>query len=240
MEVSPVDREALEAMASAVEAERLAPARPAPFVTVADAVPRSVHDELWAALLSQQASFRSNQLPGRRALVLDAPVAGIDEFARALRSMLEVRLAELLRLLAPDTAAAAPDLRLPSAADLVVSAHGHGDHLGPHTDHGLPTSPMESDRVLTIDYYLASTPRRFAGGQLRLFGHRQVADRRLIDRSFVDIEPDDGLLVIHPPWVAHEVVTVRLPGDDFRGRRFAVTGFVRTAMPVSEDVRSVR
>ncbi len=224
MEIDDDDRRRLVALAAQSSHEWAAPPEPPPHVVLVDVVPREVHDAVWAALVADEAAFSSNDAPGRRALVRESPGPELDTLAAVLDEALGARLAELVGRLSPGDSPTG--LRLPRGADMVVSAHGHGDLLAPHTDHGPVGSTHLLDRVLTVTCYLSKRPATFTGGQLRLHGHRTVAGRRWSDQSFVDVEPTAGHVVVHPSWLTHEVVTVRRPDADFADRRFAVTGFV--------------
>jgi Rps23 Pro-64 3,4-dihydroxylase Tpa1-like proline 4-hydroxylase len=79
-------------------------------------------------------------------------------------------------------------------------------------------------RRLTWVYYLNSEPKRFSGGDLRLYRRNQ---------GLAVVEAAHGRIVIFRSRLAHEVTTVSLWPDDFRDARFTLTGFVgERATPV--------
>ena len=103
-----------------------------------------------------------------------------------------------------------------------LTVHGDGDHFAFHIDNA---DPAVASRVVSAVYYFYREPRRFSGGELRLFdtvereGWAEPAD------TFVDVDPADNTLVFFPSGAPHEVRPVRVPGDEFADRRFTVVLF---------------
>lgn len=115
------------------------------------------------------------------------------------------KAARALGLLDPD----------PQAAEFEICAYGDGGHFAPHMDTLSPPAPL---RVLTCVYYFANRPRRFTGGELRVFpwpGRTRDAP--------IDIAPETDRLVIFPSFLHHEVLPVRQVDDAWLGRRFNLT-----------------
>jgi hypothetical protein len=117
-------RAALRQLATATIAEQ-APER-SPVVAVPDLLSTDDHDALLDALIAAEASYVTNAIAGRRALVLPEPPP---EVGPLLAAVVE-RLDALARAIGLDPAHVTP----PSASELLCSAHGHGDFLGPHHD----------------------------------------------------------------------------------------------------------
>jgi SM-20-related protein len=106
-----------------------------------------------------------------------------------------------------------------------ITAYGDGGHIGDHVD---LRSGIERVRVLSCVYYFAATPRRFGGGELRLFGFpkRSVAGAEPPPLSFVDVEPDTDTLIVFPSWLRHKVLPVRVPSGAWADRRFTINCWV--------------
>jgi SM-20-related protein len=110
--------------------------------------------------------------------------------------------------------------------DLLLSAHGDGDVLGPHHDNGYPDGDVDR-RELTFVYYFHRRPKRFEGGQLRLYDWQRIGGALVPASSFADVEPADNTMVFFPSRTRHELLPVSSPSGQFADRRYAVSGFVR-------------
>ena len=98
------------------------------------------------------------------------------------------------------------------------AASGDGDWFGPHRDDGaLPVA----HRSFTIVVYLHRIPRRFAGGELILYGACNTARQ-----SFGPVQlvaPRHNVAAIFPSNTLQEILPVALSTSDFADRRFALT-----------------
>lgn len=107
----------------------------------------------------------------------------------------------------------------PDRLEVGLAAHGDGAFYRPHLDLVIgndannPTS--ESERVLSAVFYFHAEPKRFSGGELRLF-------RLGTESGFVDIEPLQNSLIAFHSWMRHEVRPVAVPSGEFRDYRFAI------------------
>ena len=97
--------------------------------------------------------------------------------------------------------------------------HADGDFFGVHTDNG---RPAVSARRITAVYYFHATPRRFSGGELRLYDGVLQDGRIGPGATYTELEPLDNSLVLFPSQLFHEVRPVRTHGHDFRDGRFTV------------------
>lgn len=103
---------------------------------------------------------------------------------------------------------------------LELNVFGDGGHFGAHVDTILDLAKL---RVLTCVYYFSLTPRRFSGGELRLFGLPTLsAARRGETPSFVDIAPDPDSMVVFPSWLRHEVLPIHVPSGEWIDGRFTI------------------
>jgi len=120
--------------------------------------------------------------------------------------------------------------------ELEVAAHGDGAFFAGHTDIpiGAGRKPLggdlsgNQDRLVSAVYYFHGEPKRFTGGNLRLY---RLGD---YDASgdFIEFEPLQNSLVVFPSWVRHEGLRVSCPGCTFEDYRFAVNAWLcRTLRP---------
>lgn len=98
------------------------------------------------------------------------------------------------------------------ALERQITAHHDSDFFDVHTDIGDPWRPS-SGRRLSYVYYFHEQPRRFEGGELRLYD-RVIADDGRPGRAetFQTIEPADNSIVFFPSSAFHEVRPVRVDG----------------------------
>jgi Rps23 Pro-64 3,4-dihydroxylase Tpa1-like proline 4-hydroxylase len=108
--------------------------------------------------------------------------------------------------------------------ELQVTASSDGDYFRMHRDGG-----NDSTRELSFVYYFHREPRRFSGGELRLF------DAKLIDGKYVPtdqsqtLSPRQDVIVFFPSHDEHEVLPVRVPTKAFADGRFTVNGWIHRA-----------
>jgi Rps23 Pro-64 3,4-dihydroxylase Tpa1-like proline 4-hydroxylase len=105
--------------------------------------------------------------------------------------------------------------------ELQLAANGDRDFFGMHRD-----SDDRDTRELTFVYFFSPEPRRFSGGELRIF--ETVTENGQIvptDRSQT-IVPRANLAVFFPSRHDHEVLPVRVPSKAFPDSRFSVTGWI--------------
>ena len=127
-----------------------------------------------------------------------------------------------------------------------LTAHHDGDFFGAHTDLGVGWQDS-SGRRLSYVYYFHEQPRRFEGGELRLYDHRlNEAGQWEAAETFQTIEPADNSIVFFPSHALHEVRPVRVPGDPAEpgATRFTLTGWFhdadhrKAAPPMDREMRT--
>jgi hypothetical protein len=114
--------------------------------------------------------------------------------------------------------------------ELEVAAHGDGAFFSAHSD--IPVGPGRQpvggdrsgtqDRLVSAVYYFHSEPKRFSGGNLRLY---RLGDHEA-KGDFIEFEPEQNSLVVFPSWVRHEVRPISCPGCSFADYRFAVNAWL--------------
>jgi Rps23 Pro-64 3,4-dihydroxylase Tpa1-like proline 4-hydroxylase len=105
--------------------------------------------------------------------------------------------------------------------ELQVATSGDRDYFRIHRD-----SDGGDTRELSFVYFFFPEPRRFSGGELRVFD-TEVRDGELVptDRSQT-VVPRSNLAVFFPSRHDHEVLPVRVPTNSFADGRFTVTGWI--------------
>lgn len=112
----------------------------------------------------------------------------------------------------------------PSGLELEIVAHGDGAFYSRHIDlfTGSDKQRQSSDRLISIVYYFNEEPKRYQGGELRLFP--QHAPERLDEA--LDITPEHDLAIAFSSWLPHEVRPVVCVSRQFRHARFALNCWV--------------
>jgi SM-20-related protein len=125
---------------------------------------------------------------------------------------------EALRLIEPDV----------EPMEFIITAYGEGGHIADHIDTYRWTDRV---RILSCVYYFASTPRRFSGGELRLYGFPKFSTvgGEPAAPSFVDIEPRTDTLIVFPSWLRHKVLPVHVPTGAWADSRFTVNCWIHRA-----------
>lgn len=105
--------------------------------------------------------------------------------------------------------------------EIQMTASADGDFFRMHRD-GDDTSTRE----LSFVYFCHSEPRRFSGGELRIFDSETV-DGKLVptDRSQI-LSPRQDMIVFFPSHHEHELLPVRVPSKSFADSRFTVNGWI--------------
>ena len=98
-----------------------------------------------------------------------------------------------------------------------ILAYQDGGRFGAHIDTHGETAQV---RILSCVYYFAVTPRRFSGGQLRLYGFPTLSAAG--SPPTVEIVPETDKLVIFPSWLRHEVLPVHVPSGAWEDSRFTL------------------
>ena len=110
-------------------------------------------------------------------------------------------------------------------SDVIITAHGDGDFLGPHHDDGWPG--LRNGRLLSFVYWFHERPRRFEGGALTLSGWNRLSGVISPTGPRVRLEPEHDTMVVFPSATRHELHVVGCAPDDFGAARFALVGFIR-------------
>jgi Rps23 Pro-64 3,4-dihydroxylase Tpa1-like proline 4-hydroxylase len=111
----------------------------------------------------------------------------------------------------------------PTRAEVQITASNHGDFFRCHSDNG--HQDIRS-RALTFVYFFHREPKKFRGGELRLY------DSRIQDGACVPAEthrvivPRQNQIVFFPSSLEHEITTVDCASQEFADSRFTVNGWL--------------
>jgi SM-20-related protein len=134
-----------------------------------------------------------------------------------MRNEVEARMRALFPALSGELRAAPFEL---TEIELELVQHGDGAFYGPHIDTRTGNlANVASQRMLSAVYYFHHQPKAFSGGALRLYALAAPAGK---SPEFVDIEPENDMLLVFPSWVPHEVRKVSCPSGSFADSRFAI------------------
>ena len=105
-------------------------------------------------------------------------------------------------------------------AEIELVTHGDGGFYRAHIDTFTGDGITDvANRRLSLVYYLHNRPRRFTGGNLRLFAPGSV--------HATVIEPEHDTLLAFPSFLPHEVDPISCPGGSFIDGRFSVNIWLR-------------
>ena len=110
----------------------------------------------------------------------------------------------------------------PSKVEAEMVANNDGAFFKRHIDTFTGDGRPASDRMLSAVYYFHAEPKAFAGGVLRLYS----LDTKAHEGNFIDVQPEQNMLVAFPSWWVHEVLPVSCPSRRFSDSRFNVNCWV--------------
>jgi hypothetical protein len=201
---------------------------PAPFARWTGAFDQVFRDRAFETALAalgagRDSSFHAEAAGGgqrvdrsvRASRVADVPADLGDAFLARLSEILP----EAARRLGFDAVPAGP-------VELQVTLHRDGDFYALHDD--ASGGPGLESRRISLLYYLHRRPRRFSGGDLRLYdGCTHLRLHR--PEAFTRIDPADNSLCFFPSATWHEVTRVALDSDDPADGRLTLNGWLHAA-----------
>ncbi len=214
---SPVAREGTQASARAIHAfQRVIPAR---FLRFDNVLESDEHARLLDYALAHEPGFEAS------AVMVSSTESTIDPRYRASGTLMSLddlvgSLERRLRALIPH---ARRELGMPwfpvGRTEIQMAVHQLGDFFGAHVDDG---NESVSGRRLTCVYYFHRRPKRFSGGELRLYDSVERDGRIERAETYGSVEPADNSVVCFPSHRFHEVRPVRSDTRSFPDSRFSV------------------
>lgn len=105
--------------------------------------------------------------------------------------------------------------------ELQATASNDGDYFRLHAD-----SDGKDTREISFVYFFHGEPRRFSGGELRLYQTRFVNGQLLPADQSRTITPRQDTIVFFPSLNEHELLPVRVPSQKFADSRFTINGWI--------------
>jgi hypothetical protein len=105
--------------------------------------------------------------------------------------------------------------------ELQVNASNDGDYFRLHAD-----SDGKDTREISFVYFVHGEPRRFTGGELRLYEARLINGEIVPADRARTISPTQDTIVFFPSLNEHELLPVRVPSKDFNDSRFTISGWI--------------
>lgn len=116
----------------------------------------------------------------------------------------------------------------PTGFEVELVAHGEGAfykrHIDVFTGAHRADGEAASDRLISLVYYLHTEPKKFSGGELRLYPQIRPAD--VSPEGSIDVVPHHDSAVAFSSWLPHEVLAVTCPSRQFGDSRFAVNCWI--------------
>ena len=109
-----------------------------------------------------------------------------------------------------------------SKVEAQITASNDGDFFCCHSDNGQAVSAR---RELTFVYFFHREPKRFSGGELRIYDSRLEDGAYTATEKCRDIVPQQNQIVFFASPLAHEIAEVKCPSKAFADSRFTVNGW---------------
>jgi SM-20-related protein len=184
----------------------------------------AVHASLLAWAMENEAKFETSSVlssfdkdDGKRDLSLRSSLR-VTDFG-PLKPIIRHRLLDFVPTLIADLRVTPFE---PSKVELEMVANNDGAFFRRHVDTFMGDARKASDRMLSAVYYFYAEPKAFTGGKLRF--HSFGSNER--NGNFIDVQPEQNMLLAFPSWVWHEVLPVSCLSKRFSDSRFNVNCWV--------------
>jgi predicted 2-oxoglutarate/Fe(II)-dependent dioxygenase YbiX len=193
-----------------------------PFVRVPEFLSSSDHAQLLEHALASEADFKAS------GVVTDEGEFAVDNEARRSRTLAGRPLEQVWPMFESRLRAMLPYVRQQlhmswfalEKIERQMNAHGDGGFFVPHVD---VDHPLAASRRISCVYYFNRAPRRYAGGELRLYDTWITPDGTTGAATSTTLIPIDNSLVFFPSDAFHEVCPVQTETSNFGDSRFTVT-----------------
>jgi SM-20-related protein len=108
--------------------------------------------------------------------------------------------------------------------EIQLTASNHAEFFSAHIDND---DDELRGRELTFVYFFHREPRRFAGGELRIFDTAKTEGGPTATEHFQLVYPLQNQVVFFPSSFLHEILPVICPSREFADSRFTVNGWYR-------------
>ena len=197
---------------------------PRVLVAVGKFLDDAVRDELLEFIVAHEQDFQAATVMAgggepsvdanvRKARTLD----GLDKFEGVMADRIKEALPEVLERLGHK---GFPVGRI----EIQATASGDRDFFRLHQD----AEPGDT-REISFVYFIHAEPRRFSGGDLRVFETRVENGKPIPSEGVETVSPRQNEIVFFPSIHEHEVLPVRAASREFRDSRFTVNGWIHRA-----------
>jgi SM-20-related protein len=111
----------------------------------------------------------------------------------------------------------------PSRAEIQITSSNHGDFFRCHSDNGHENI---QSRALTFVFFFHREPKKFRGGELRLYDSRRENGVYVRAENYRTIVPRQNQIVFFPSSLEHEITPVDCASQAFADSRFTVNGWL--------------
>jgi Rps23 Pro-64 3,4-dihydroxylase Tpa1-like proline 4-hydroxylase len=196
------------------------------YVQITDFLSPAEHQRLLEHALACQADFHDSGIVGRQGE--DTLNYGF----RKSRTLSGARLEEIWGMVDRQLHGILPAVRQElemswfrlGEVERQLTAHGSGGFFAPHVDTG---HPITANRRISCVYYFHTSPRRFTGGELKLYDTWVTPSGSTAAGTYTTLTPVDNSIVFFPSDAFHEVCPVHCETDAFDGSRFTMTIWFR-------------
>jgi Rps23 Pro-64 3,4-dihydroxylase Tpa1-like proline 4-hydroxylase len=202
---------------------RLAVAR---YIRMMDFLSPAEHQQLLEHALACQADFQDSGIVGRQG------EGTLNYGVRRSRTLGRARVEEIWSIFEHRLHGILPGVRRElgtpwfqlGEVERQLTAHGSDGFFAPHVDTG---HPIAAKRRISCVYYFYATPRRFSGGELRIYDTWVTPSGSTAAATYTTLTPVDNSIVFFPSDKFHEVCPVRCETDAFGSSRFTMTIWFR-------------
>jgi len=110
-----------------------------------------------------------------------------------------------------------------SRVEAQITASNHGDFFHWHCDNG---AEEIASREITFVYFFHREPKKFRGGELRIYDSRWENNQYVPTANYRVIVPEQNQMVLFVSSLAHEITPVECPSEAFPDSRFTVNGWL--------------
>lgn len=103
-----------------------------------------------------------------------------------------------------------------------ITASNHGDFFRWHSDNA---QEEIASREITFVYFFHREPKRFQGGELRIYDSRRQEGVYVPSGDYRAVVPRQNQIVFFRSSLAHEITPVECPSGEFGDSRFTVNGW---------------
>ena len=109
-----------------------------------------------------------------------------------------------------------------SHTEVQITASNHGDFFRWHCDNA---QEEIASREITFVYFFHREPKRFHGGELRIYDSLPHNGTYVPTKNYRAIVPRQNQIVFFLSSLAHEITPVECPSEEFGDSRFTVNGW---------------